>query len=100
MLYLIMFSVTQDYVAWNGGVISKQQTGNNAGGSGSSIVGGIIKATAWMNRGKLLEISVSRVSAPAEASSWAPHKQKSEEPRYSEKSLAQFSGCPMMRTQK
>ena len=64
MVHLTRFSETQGYVAWNGGVISKKKkkTENNARRSGCSLVEHIIKATAWQDRGKELEMSVQSVS--------------------------------------
>jgi hypothetical protein len=80
-----MSSVTQDYAAWNGGVISKKQTGNNTGRSGSSLVGGIIMITAWMNQGTLLEISVNTV--PKLKSQAGQHIDKSLESKHARRNL-------------
>jgi hypothetical protein len=62
MIYLTRFSETQGHAAWNGGVISKNQSENNAGKSGCSLVEPIINATAWKDRGRPMEMSVQSVS--------------------------------------
>jgi len=64
MVYLTRFSETQGYAVWNDGVNSEKQTENNEQRSGCSPVEHIIKATAWKDRGKPLEMSGQSVSQP------------------------------------
>jgi len=64
MVYLTSFSETHGYAARNSGVNSEKRTENNEQRSGCSLVEHIIKATAWKDRGKPLEMSGQSVSQP------------------------------------